>query len=77
VTWLNRERFDDAVKWLALPDATDLVAAGAKSDYQLAKLRKLLSEPPRWDSTRPARPAPQARTNKPVVDKAPTKPAKK
>jgi len=77
VTWFNRERFDEAVKWLALPDAADLVGAGGKSDYQLAKLRKLLSEPPRWASTRPARPAPQARTNKPVVDKAPTKPAKK
>ena len=77
VAWFNRERFEEAVNWLALPDAANLVAAGKKSDYQLAKLRSLLSEPPKWASTRPAKPAPRLRGGKPIVAKAAPKPAKK
>jgi glycosidase len=77
VTWFNRERFEEAVKWLALPEAADVIAAGKKSDYQLDKLRKLLSALPKWASTRPAKPAPRLRGGKPIVAKAQTKPAKK
>ena len=77
VTWFNRERFEEAVKWLSLPDAADLIAAGKKSDYQLDKLRKLLSVLPKWASTRPAKPAPRLRGGKPIVARAAPKPAEK
>jgi hypothetical protein len=54
-TWFNKERFDNAVTWLALADAADLKAAAKKSGYELDKLDKLLSKPPNWASTTPVR----------------------
>ena len=71
VTYFNRERFDDAVEFLALPDAAALSSAAHKSHYRLDDLKALLAEPPKWASTRPARPTP--RVNKPAV-KAPKEP---
>jgi glycosidase len=72
VTWFHRERFEGTVTWLALPDAVQLVAAAKESGYRLDKLQLLLAEPPKWVSTRPARPAPRP---KPVKTTAGAKPA--
>jgi hypothetical protein len=51
-TYFNRERFEDAVSWLDLPEAPHLKAAAKKSDYRLDALAKLL-DPPNWASTTP------------------------
>ena len=45
------------VQFLALPDAADLTMAAQKSRYRFDELAKLLSQPPKWASTRPARPS--------------------
>ena len=51
VTWFNRERFEHAVTWLALPNAADLTSAAQTSGYRLDRLDKLLAAPPKWAST--------------------------
>ena len=67
VTWFNRERFAESVAWLDLPNVDDLVVTAEKSGYRLDRLRNLLGEPPKWASTRPARPTPRTRSEKPGV----------
>ena len=59
VTWFNREAFEGAVTALGLPNATELVATAAQSEYRFDDLTKLLAEPPHWISTRPPRPVPR------------------
>ena len=76
-TWFNRERFDQAVAWLALPNATDLSSAAKKSGYRLERLDALLGKQPKWASTQPAPArAPRNAQAKPVAE-TPTKPVKK
>ena len=62
--WFNRERFDKAIDALALPRRAELRKLAERSGYRLDELGKLLSEPPEWASTRPAKPL--ARATRPV-----------
>jgi hypothetical protein len=71
VMWFNRERFEEAVKVLELPDAANLGRAAQAAGYRLDRLERALAEPPRWASTRPA-----SRSTRPTtagIKKAPTK----
>src|SRR3954452_24095339 len=61
VTYFNRERFDAAVAWLALPEAKSLTAAAGKSRYRLDELARLLSQPSPSATTTRARPTPRSR----------------
>ena len=54
VTWFNKERFDRAVAWLVLPDASQLKRAARSSRYRLDKLAELLAQPAASPAARPA-----------------------
>jgi hypothetical protein len=77
VAYFNRERFADAVEWLAVPDEASLVAAARKSEYRLDDLSALLEGQPDGSSisqasgvaTKPASQSSTARAAPP-----PTKP---
>jgi len=75
VKYFNRERFADAVEWLALPEEAELVAAANKSQYRLDDLASLLEAPPKWSSTAPAETSKTA-TVAPESIPQPNKPAK-
>ncbi len=68
-SWFDRERFDNAVTWLELPDAPALRKSAKAAGYQLAKLEAALAEPPEWASTRPVR-ARSSRTATPAATPA-------
>jgi len=71
-TYFNKERFTDAVTWLALPDLEGLAAAAQKSRYRLDELSKLLGQPPKWASTTPARQSPRRTASGKPADAAAT-----
>ncbi len=69
VTWFNRERFEEAVEWLELPDAAGLARAAERSGYRLARLERAIADPPKWASTRPPKAAIKPGAPKPAAAK--------
>ncbi|MEO6350694.1 MAG: alpha-amylase family glycosyl hydrolase, partial [Candidatus Limnocylindrales bacterium] len=61
VRWFSREKFDHALASLSLPRATELRKIAHKSEFKLDELAKQLAAPPKWASTRPARPVTRAK----------------
>jgi len=65
-TWFDRERFERAVDALAVPRKAELRKAAEKAGYRLDLFEKALAVPPKWASTRPARPAARQKAKPPL-----------
>jgi glycosidase len=66
-TWFNRERFENAVRFLALPNSPQLISTAKESGYRLDRFETLLAQPPEWVSTRPVKPKPVGAAAKPAA----------
>ena len=75
VTWFNRERFEEAVKWLGLANAAQLTRSAQAANYRFDSLAKTVAEPPKWASTRrPTRTPTRPSTVAPGAPKRPAPP---
>jgi glycosidase len=74
VSYFSSEKFDHAITALSLPRGAELRKMAEKSEFKLDEFEKQLTAPPKWASTRPARPVTR---KKPVVAANPTAPASK